>query len=169
MATLAWEGRRAEFFRKELIAALRVLDGGHITPGADDRQLGRRHGPAAIHADQFRALAVDFDGDGRRDIWDSRADALASIAHYFARIRLAGGRALGPRGAAAGRLQPRSAPIPKPPRLREWGRLGFRRTDGGPLPASELEAALVLPERGAGQVFLGHHNLAGHPALQLAR
>ena len=83
LATLAWEGRRAEYFRKELLAALRVLEGGHIAAARMTGSWAGAMGQPQFMPTNFERMAVDFDGDGRRDIWDSRADALASIAHYF--------------------------------------------------------------------------------------
>jgi len=159
LATLAWEGRRAEFFRKELLAALRVLDGGHIAPARMTGSWAGAMGQPQFMPTNFERMAVDFDGDGKRDIWDSRADALGSIAHYFQK---SGWREGEPWGRA---VQPPpgfsidSADTETKRSLREWSRLGFRSADGSPLPASELEAAVVLPNRGSGQVFLGHHNL----------
>ena len=159
LATLAWEGRRAEFFRKELLAALRVLDGGHVSPARMTGSWAGAMGQPQFMPTNFERMAVDFDGDGRRDIWDSRADALASIAHYFQK---SGWREGEPWGRAV--LPPPGfvldgADTDSLRSLRDWGRLGFRSEDGSPLPASELEARLVLPSRGAGQLFLGHHNL----------
>jgi membrane-bound lytic murein transglycosylase B len=158
LATLAWEGRRASYFRSELIAALRVLEGGHVTPARMRGSWAGAMGQPQFMPSNFERLAVDFDGDGRRDIWDSRADALASIGHYLARN---GWRAEEPWGQV---VQP-------PPgfeaeridtdlkrSLRDWGRAGFRRADGNPLPASELEASVVLPRNGITQVFLAHQN-----------
>jgi membrane-bound lytic murein transglycosylase B len=102
---------------------------------------------------------VDFDGDGRRDIWDSRADALGSIANYLAHFGWREGEPWGfevvpPPGFDAERADPE---IRRP--VREWARAGFRRADGGPLPASDLETSVVVPNRSSGQVFLGAHNL----------
>ena len=85
LATLAWDGRRSDYFRSELIAALRVLDGGHVTPARMRGSWAGAMGQPQFMPSNFERLAVDFDGDGRRDIWDSRADALASIGNYLAR------------------------------------------------------------------------------------
>ncbi|MFZ4410423.1 MAG: lytic murein transglycosylase [Paracraurococcus sp.] len=159
LATLAWEGRRAEYFRKELLAALRVLEGGHIAAARMTGSWAGAMGQPQFMPTNFERMAVDFDGDGRRDIWDSRADALASIAHYFQksgwREGEPWGRAVRPPPGVS--LEGVDQSVGRS--LREWGRLGFRAEDGGALPASELEATLVFPNRGSGQIFLGHHNL----------
>lgn len=159
LATLAWEGRRAEYFRKELLAALRVLEGGHIAVARMTGSWAGAMGQCQFMPTNFERMAVDFDGDGRRDIWDSRADALASIAHYFQKSGWREGEPWGravlpPPGFALDGADTESARS-----LRDWARLGFRSEDGSPLPGSELEARLVLPNRTNGQVFLGHHNL----------
>ena len=159
LATLAWEGRRAELLPQGVARRAAGAGWRPYHPGADDRQLGRGDGPAAIHADEFRAHGGRF--RRRRPARHLGQPGRRARLHrpLLPEIRLAGGRALGPRGAAAGRLQPRWRGYRSRRSLRDWGRLGFRAEDGGPLPASELEAAIVLPNRGSGQVFLGHHNL----------
>ncbi len=158
LATLAWDGRRSSYFRTELIAALKVLDGGHVAPARMKGSWAGAMGQPQFMPTNFDRLAVDFDGDGRRDIWDSRADALASIGNYLARH---GWREEEPWGQAVlappGFDQERAETDSKRP-LREWGRMGFRRQDGGTLPASEIETSLVLPRNGTTQVFLCHKN-----------
>ena len=159
LATLAWEGRRATYFRGELLSALRILDAGHISPDRMKGSWAGAMGQPQFMPSNFERLAVDFDGDGRRDIWDNRADALASIAHYFQRSGWREGEpwgreALPPPGFDLDRADTETR---RP--LRDFARMGFRAVDGGPLPGWDIETAVVLPNRGAGQVFLGHHNL----------
>lgn len=159
LATLAWDGRRSGYFRGELIAALRILEGGHVTPERMRGSWAGAMGQPQFMPSNFERLAVDFDGDGRRDIWDSRADALASIAHYLARSgwREAepwGQAVLAPPGFTAEAVDPE---LRRP--VRDWGRLGFRRADGGALVAAELDASLIQPRNpGPGQFFLVHQN-----------
>ncbi len=90
LATLAYHGRRPQYFRAELIAALRVLAGGHVS---FDKMVGSwagAMGQCQFMPSSFLALAVDGDGDGKRDIWGSRADVFASAANF---LRKAGWRA----------------------------------------------------------------------------
>ncbi|RYJ02763.1 MAG: lytic murein transglycosylase [Acetobacteraceae bacterium] len=158
LATLAWDGRRSAYFRTELIAALRVLEGGHVTPARMRGSWAGAMGQPQFMPSNFERLAVDFDGDGRRDIWDSRADALASIGNYLAR---SGWRDEEPWGQAVQPppgFDPERADTETKRPLRDWSRQGFRRADGGPLPASEIETAVVLPRNGNGQLFLCHQN-----------
>lgn len=84
MATLAYEGRRAEFFESELMAALRILQAGDIDPAHMQGSWAGAMGHTQFMPTSFLAHAVDFTGDGRRDIWgDDPADALASTARYL--------------------------------------------------------------------------------------
>lgn len=158
LATLAWEGRRADYFRGELISALRILDGGHVSPERMRGSWAGAMGQPQFMPSNFEKLAVDFDGDGRRDIWDSRADALGSIAHYLSRNGWAEGEAWGLDVLPPGTIEGYDADTKRS--LRDWARLGFRRGDGGPLPAFDTLMALVRPSRSeTGQVFLGGQNL----------
>ena len=157
LATLAWEGRRASYFRTELLSALRILDAGHVSPERMRGSWAGAMGQPQFMPSNFERLAVDFDGDGRRDIWDSRADALGSIAHYLSRHGWREGEPWGLEVLPPGPVEGYDPDAKRP--LRDWARLGFRRVDGGPLPGGEVEMALVQPNRSAGKVFLGGHNL----------
>ncbi|WP_230164633.1 lytic transglycosylase domain-containing protein [Roseomonas sp. CECT 9278] len=158
LATLAWEGRRAAYFRNELFAALKIIDEGHIRAERMRGSWAGAMGQPQFMPSNFDRLAVDFDGDGRRDIWDSRADALGSIAHYFQRSGWREGESWGmevrppPGFTLAGADTETRRP------LRDFNRLGWRTAGGAALPDGP-EAQVVLPSRGSGQVFLGHHNL----------
>jgi membrane-bound lytic murein transglycosylase B len=158
LATLAWEGRRASYFRNELFAALKIIDEGHIRAERMRGSWAGAMGQPQFMPSNFDRLAVDFDGDGRRDIWDTRADALGSIAHYFQRSGWREGEPWGmevrppPGFTLAGADTTTRRP------MRDFNRLGWRTASGGALPDGP-EAQIVLPSRGAGQVFLGHHNL----------
>ncbi len=156
LATLAWEGRRAAFFRAELMAALRILDAGNVS---FERMRGS-HAGAMGHPQfmptSFERLAVDFDGDGKRDIWDSRADALGSIANYLARNGWREGEAWGfevllPSGFDTGLADHRQM---RP--MRDWARMGAMRASGAALPGSDAEWAVVIPglSRGDNQAFM---------------
>jgi membrane-bound lytic murein transglycosylase B len=159
LATLAWEGRRAAFFRAELMAALRILDAGDVSPERMQGSWAGAMGNPQFMPTSFERLAVDFDGDGHRNIWESRADALASIANYLARSGWEAGtpwsmEVLPPPGFD---LERADSTTKRP--VAEWGRLGWRSADGSPLPATATEASIAVPTRSGGQVFLGFQNL----------
>ncbi|WP_044872294.1 lytic murein transglycosylase [Pseudomonas sp. LFM046] len=83
LATLAYEGRRPEFAHAQLLAALQILQHGDIQPGGMLGSWAGAMGQTQFIPTTYNSHAVDFDGDGRRDIWNSAADALASAAHYL--------------------------------------------------------------------------------------
>jgi membrane-bound lytic murein transglycosylase B len=158
LATLAWDGRRSAYFRNELMAALRILDAGHVTPERMRGSWAGAMGHPQFMPSNFDRLAVDMDGDGRRDIWDSRPDALGSIAHYLARSgwreeELWGREVLLPAG-----FNPEDARRDNTRPLREWVRIGVRRPDGVPLPSLDLETAILLPGGAGGQAFAVYPN-----------
>jgi membrane-bound lytic murein transglycosylase B len=158
LATLAWDGRRSAYFRAELLAALKILEGGHVAPDRMRGSWAGAMGHPQFMPSNFERLAVDMDGDGRRNIWDSRADALGSIANYLARSgwreeELWGREVVLPPG-----FNPEEARRENTKPLREWVRLGVRRPDGTSLPALDLEAAILLPGGPAGQAFAIYPN-----------
>jgi len=159
LATLAWDGRRAVFFRAELLAALRILEQGDVTP---DRMRGS-HAGAMGHAQfmptSFERLAVDFDGDGRRDIWDSRADALASIANYLARNGWQGDERWGREVLLPPGFDPTLAGRDNRRPLAEWLKLGVAAADGSDLSSGgAMDAAILLPAGAGGQAFAVYRN-----------
>ncbi|MWV12205.1 lytic murein transglycosylase [Pseudomonas sp. R-28-1W-6] len=83
LATLAYEGRRPQFAEEQLLAALQILQSGDIQPGSMLGSWAGAMGQTQFIPTTYLTHAVDFDGDGRRDIWNSSADALASAAHYL--------------------------------------------------------------------------------------
>lgn len=154
LATLAWEGRRGAMFRAELLAALRILDEGHIPLERMVSSWAGALGQPQFMPTNFFTRAVDFDGDGRRDIWESRPDSLASIANYLKLAGWRGGETWGrqviiPPGLAAQAGSRRS--------VNEWSRLGVRTMAGAALPASEIVGELVMPED-SGEAYLTYHN-----------
>lgn len=144
LATLAWEGRRAQFFRAELLAALRILDRGDVSVERMRGSYAGAMGHPQFMPTSFERLAVDFDGDGRRDIWDSRADALGSIANYLARSGWRGDETWGREVVLPPGFDRTTDHRTMRP-LREWVAMGVRRADGGGLPRSDMQAAVVIP------------------------
>jgi membrane-bound lytic murein transglycosylase B len=158
LATLAYEGRRAAFFRQELLQALRIIDQGDITA---DRMIGSwagAMGQSQFMPSSYVAHAVDYDGDGRRDIWGSLPDVFASIAKYLAAAgwndRHTWGREVRLPGDLAGELA--GLEVTKP--LPEWQGLGIRRAGGEDLPMVALDASLVRTDDGQGPAYLVYRN-----------
>lgn len=141
LSTLAYEGRRAEFFEGQLTAALKILQAGDVSPGAMTGSWAGAMGHTQFIPTSYLAFAVDFTGDGRRDIWgEDPTDALASTAAYLAKSGWTHGLPWGmevalPAGFNAGLLgrgKGRSAA--------EWQELGVRSADGRSLAGGSIIA-----------------------------
>ena len=158
LATLAYEGRRGPMFRGELITSLKILDQGHIRA---DNMLGSwagAMGQCQFMPSTFLSYAVDFDGDGRRDIWNNRADVLGSIANYLARLGWRGNESWGREVAVPGNFDSRLTGLDSRRPLVEWIRMGVRSV-GAPLTGREAaEASLLLPDGLGGRALLVFDN-----------
>jgi membrane-bound lytic murein transglycosylase B len=161
LATLAHDGRRANFFRAELIRALRIVDQGHIAPEAMKGSWAGAMGHFQFMPSTFESFAVDHDGDGKRDIWRNKKDAFASAANYLSKSGWKDDQTWGrpvkvPQGfdrAHAGLTIKKS--------LAEWSKLGVMRSDGGPLPTArgDVAASLIFAEGDkGGPAFLAYDN-----------
>ena len=158
LATLAYDGRRSAYFRKELIHALEIVDAGHVQP---DRMIGSwagAMGQTQFMPSSFRAHAVDYDGDGRIDIWHSRPDALASAANYLKRSGWKGDETWGRAARLPEGFDAKLIGTGVVKSLAEWSALGLSRDDGGPLPTRALKASVVLAEGNKGPAFLVYDN-----------
>jgi membrane-bound lytic murein transglycosylase B len=167
LATLAYDGRRGDFFEAELVGALRILQARAVTPA---RMLGSwagAMGHTQFMPSSFLAYAVDYDGNGKPDVWgDDPTDALASTAAYLANFGWKKGGRWGdevtlPQGfdyaLAGNRTQ-------KP--LSAWAALGVRGAAADLLP--EAWAALLLPAGARGPAFLVYDNFAAIEAYNKA-
>lgn len=158
LTTLAFSSNRGTYFRNELIAALQTIEIGHVSP---EQMLGSwagAMGQCQFMPWNYKQYAVDYDGDGKRDIWTTEADALASIANFLRALgwndNLTWGRPV---------LLPLNFDISladgKTSRpLQEWNALGIRRLNGTNLPQKALDARLLRPARAGGSAFLIYEN-----------
>ncbi|MBU2334161.1 MAG: lytic murein transglycosylase [Gammaproteobacteria bacterium] len=151
LATLAHEGRRPAFAKSQLIAALEILQHGDVAPQRMRGSWAGAMGQTQFIPTTYNTHAVDFDGDGKRDIWNSSADALASAAHYLQASGWKQGKAWGfevelPEGFDYALAD---TEIRKP--LAEWRRLGLRNLPGD---QEEASASLLLPAGHRGPAFL---------------
>jgi membrane-bound lytic murein transglycosylase B len=158
LATLAYDGRRSEFFRRELMNALKIVDQGHVTPDAMIGSWAGAMGQSQFMPSSFLSYAVDYDGDGRRDIWRTRADVFASIANYLATVGWRSDQTWGREVRVPANFDPGLAGLQTRKPLAAWQQLGVRRADGGELPGRELEASLVLPGGPQGPALLVYDN-----------
>jgi membrane-bound lytic murein transglycosylase B len=158
LATLAYDGRRASYFRPELLSALKILDQGHIRADSMLGSWAGAMGQCQFMPSTFLSYAVDFDGDGRRDIWTSRADVLGSIANYLSRLGWRGNEGWGRVVTVPGNFDTRVAGLDSRRPTAEWSRLGVRPVDAAPLTGREGDASLVLPDGIGGTALLVYDN-----------
>ena len=158
LATLAYDGRRSSYFRGELISALRILDQGHIRADNMVGSWAGAMGQCQFMPSTFLGYAVDYDGDGRKDIWNDRADALASIANFISRLGWRGGEGWGREVMLPAEFDARYTGLEVKRPTGEWSRLGVRSIDAGPLMGREGEASLVMPDGAGGPAFLVYDN-----------
>lgn len=156
LATVSCFGGRQRFFRGELFATLGILQSGDVPPEQLVGSWAGAFGQTQFMPSTFQRTAVDFDGDGRRDIVNSVPDALASAANYLKRAGWSPGEPWGYEvrlpenyGGPSGRRDRRT--------LAEWSRLGIRRIDGQLLTGKHA-AALLLPAGATGPAFLVFRN-----------
>jgi membrane-bound lytic murein transglycosylase B len=156
LATLAYDGRRSSFFRPELIAALRIIDEGNVRPEAMLGSWAGAMGQCQFMPSTFLKFAVDFDGDGRRDIWSDRADVLGSIANYIAQLGWRGDQSWGRSVVVPPDFDTRMIGLDIRRPTADWSRMGVRSTDSAALPSTE--ASLVMPDGSAGPALLVYDN-----------
>lgn len=157
LATLSCNGRRQPFFRQELFATMRIVEGEQVAPERLNGSWAGAFGHTQFMPTTYMRLAVDFDGDGRRDLVDSVPDALASTANFLRKAGWQSGLPWGyevqlPPGfdaSVAGRKNKRP--------LSEWAARGVKRVDGSALDANG-SAAILLPAGAAGPAFVVTRN-----------
>lgn len=158
LATLAYDGRRSTYFRSELINALKILDGDHIELAKMSGSWAGAMGQSQFMPSSFLAYAVDYDGDGRKDIWNTKADVFASAANYLARAGWKGDQTWGRPVKLPEGFDASLAGLKVRKRLGEWQGLGVRRADGGDLPKRDLKASVVLAAGPGSPAFLAYGN-----------
>lgn len=172
LVTLAYDPRRSDYFRRELLTALKILNEGHIDPANMKGSWAGAMGQPQFMPTSFWDFAEDFDGDGRRDIWTTPEDVFASIANYLKRYGWEGNRTWGRRvdlpmdftskvsdqglGAPSSRCALRNHVGDLT--LDQWQAMGVRRDGGADLPQVNIEASLVQPGGEEGPAFLTYGN-----------
>lgn len=159
LATLAYDGRRSKFFRKELFLALKIVDKGHITAKDMLGSWAGAMGQNQFMPSSFHAYAVDYNRDGSKDIWKTLPDIFASIANYLSKSGWQGdqtwGRAVRLPDKFSSKLLGRK--IKKG--LNQWHELGVRKLSGKDLPKRNLISSIIRPEKGmVGPAFVVYHN-----------
>ncbi len=180
IVTLAYDRRRSKYFRSQLFAVLEMLNRGYIDQDSLFGSWAGAMGQPQFMPSSYLHYAQDFDGDGRRDIWNSVPDVLASIANYLAkhgwRDNLIWGREVilplfyqkhlpkptrrATRGCRALTSQPKT--------LTEWQEDGVRRANGKDLPKFDISAVLVRPDKNYERAFLTYKNYGAIMAYNCA-
>jgi lytic murein transglycosylase len=162
IATQGFMGRRPEVFRQEVVMALKIIEEGHATRAEMKSSWAGAMGYTQFLPSDFEKYAIDFDGDGRRDIWNSVPDALASTGNSLHSQGWDGRQPWGyeislPQGFDCTEQGPDKART-----IAEWMKLGVKRVGDRPFPEERLgdAAFLVLPAGFKGPAFLGTNNFS---------
>lgn len=158
LATLAYDGRRSDFFRAELLHALDILEQGHIANADMKGSWAGAMGQSQFMPSSFVSYAIDYDGDGAKDIWTTLDDVFASAANFLSsqgwRDDITWGREVRlPTGFDTNLVGLETVKT-----LPEWQALGVRRVDGTALPGRDLEASIVFPDDDGGRAFIVYEN-----------
>lgn len=144
LATLAHDDRRSVFFQEQLLAALELLQRGDLPATATSSWAGAIGQPQFIPT-TYRDYAVDFNGDGRRDLRNSLPDIFASAANYLARAKWQGNRTWGREVLLPSSFNYSLSGLNTKKTLAEWNRLGVRQSNGTDLPTVDVSGSVVLP------------------------
>lgn len=159
LATLACDPRRSDYFTDELMAALRIVDEGVITADNMQGSWAGAMGHMQFMPHVFLRYAVDADDDGRRDLWNSIADAMHSAANFLSGIGWQEGMRWGREVRLPEGFTHEIAGLDQPRPLAEWRQLGLRTADNRPLPVvDDMQAALLVPSGHEGPKFLVYDN-----------
>jgi membrane-bound lytic murein transglycosylase B len=159
LATLAYDPRRADFFRRELLTALRIIDDGHIAPERMSGSWAGAMGQLQFLPSVFDRYGVDGDGDGRIDIWNSLPDVFHSAANFLSQSGWRGDQRWGREVVLPDNFDYRQSGTGVTKPLSEWREMGVSTLDGNPIPVvAGMEASVILPAGASGPAFLGYGN-----------
>jgi membrane-bound lytic murein transglycosylase B len=172
LVTLAFDGRREALYKRQLWAALDILKSGHISLDKFKGSWAGAMGQTQFMPTSFNAYAVDYNNDGRKDIWTTKEDAFASIANYLKQEgwndSLTWGRQVKlPENFDSKYVLKRGTKTRKQwleywsdseRSLADWQALGVRKADGSDLPNVDVRAALVMPDDINGRMYLAYDN-----------
>lgn len=158
LGTLSCFGRRQAFFRKEFFTTLKIIQRGDVNPSHLVGSWAGAFGHTQFMPTTFMRLAVDGDGDGRRDVVDSVPDALASTANYLAKAGWVSGGVWGYEVQLPRKFDASLAGRTKKRHLSEWADMGVTRINGEPLPQSKTRAGIILPAGRNGPAFIVFKN-----------
>ncbi|MEN0039524.1 MAG: lytic murein transglycosylase [Cellvibrio sp.] len=158
LSTLACDPRRSTYFTGELISALRILDEGAIEPNKMIGSWAGAMGHVQFMPTAFLKNAVDYDGDGKRDLWNSTADAMASAAHFLQSLGWNPSERWGREVKLPANFPFLEAGLKNSKTISEWSKLGITQADKTPLPVADIKASLLVPSGYQGPAFLVYDN-----------
>jgi membrane-bound lytic murein transglycosylase B len=158
LSTLAYDGRREDFFKQELFQALLILEEGHVNKDGLKGSWAGAMGQVQFMPSSFNSFAVDQDGNGRKDIWGSIPDALGSAANYLSKSGWNDDLTWGRRVLLSESFDEQLSGLSTKKTLAQWQALGVRKYDGTALPKLNLEASIVIPDDRNGRVYLAYDN-----------
>lgn len=158
LATLAFDGRRPDFFRAELIAALKILARGDFTTDDLKGSWAGAMGQVQFIPSTYLSYAVNYQHPGQPDIWHNQGDVFASAANYLATLGWKRDESWGREVKLPARFTAESIGLPVRRTVAEWAQLGVHRVDGGKLPVSTIRASVVAPDGVGGRAFLVYDN-----------
>ncbi len=158
LATLAYDPRRSTFFRKQLIAALHIIDQGHVSSTDMIGSWAGAGGHLQFMPTTFLQYASDGDNDNRIDLWGNLADVFASGGHYLNRIGWRYGELWGREVLLPADFDWQLATLKNRQPVSYWRALGVTKADGRLLAEDETQGAIVLPQGAKGPAFLVYDN-----------
>ena len=159
LATLAYDGRRSSFFRKELINALKIIDAGHIDGATMKGSWAGAMGQNQFMPSSFHSFAVDGNDDGKRDIWTSLPDVFASAANYLSRSGWKEDELWGRRVRLPKSFSKDMIGLDVKHDLETWKRMGVTLPNGNAIPVvAGMRASVVAPDGLSGPAYLAYDN-----------
>jgi membrane-bound lytic murein transglycosylase B len=158
LATLACDQRRSDFFTSELIHAFHILIDNEIDPEDMRGSWAGAVGHTQFMPSSYRRYAVDGDGDGKIDLWNSVPDALTSAANFLQSLGWHAQERWGREVRLADNFPYEQAGLRNRKSLREWQNLGVTQISGRPLPLEDMQAAVLVPAGHEGPAFLVYDN-----------
>ncbi len=158
LATLAFDGRRAAFFNKELMAATTILAEGHIRLTEMKGSWAGAMGNCQFMPSSFLKFAVDANGDGKKDIWGDKQDIFTSIGNYLASSGWQKEGTWGRQVKLTKAFTEYELGNSNKHPLKDWQKAGVRRSDMSELPANDIQAYLIAPGGEKGRIYLVYHN-----------
>lgn len=156
LATLAFDSSRREFFRHQLLLALKIVNEGHVSLDRFKGEWAGASGQPQFLPSSWVQFAVDYDGDGRKDIWQSKPDIFASIANYMKQNGWQSSQPWAIQVKLPANFDMKLEGKKTIKNVKEWEALGVRTESGNSLPYPDLQASVVQPH--GGPVFLAYPN-----------